>query len=654
MGDLLNNAVSGLLTYQRALSTTSHNIANVNTEGYSRQSVDIQTRSPTLLGGSFVGSGSTVDSITREYDQFNTVAVRDSSSAFYQYDKFLELISNIDNILADPEGGVSPIMQDFFSSVQDVADDPASSTARNQMINTAESLVNRFQTLDNRLEELTQNTAKDLDILVNEINSLVDQIREVNVTLEEYNAGGELSQQSADLLDKRDALIDELSTKINIQVINPDSNNLTILIGNGQTMLTGGTAFSLSAQPSVGDPTQDIIVYNGFTTTSDISGQLSGGELGGLLDFRNNALIPARNSLGRVAIGLADTFNAQHNEGMNLYDDLGGDFFSYSQPQTIPYSTNAGTAAVTTTITDISQLTIDDYTLSYDGTNWNVRSSSGNTATLAFPTDTFEGLTFNIGAGAVPGDSYTIKPTFFGSSSIAVAIDDPNLVAAAAPIRSSASLSNNGDLQISSGAMVDVTAFSANLATPGDLSSHVPVSFSFVSATQFTASEDVSLDGGATVIPAGTNITFTNGMTIDAVDGAGTPMWSVELSGTGAQTGDQFTVEANLGGSGDNRNALAFGALQTTGIFDGSTANYQEAYATLVGNIGSQAQTAEIDRSAQESLLIQAQDRKSQLSGVNLDEEAADLIKYQQAYEASARIITTAQTIFETLISSLR
>lgn len=654
MGDLLNNAVTGLLTYQRALSTTSHNIANVNTAGYSRQSVDIQTRTPTLLGGSFVGSGSAVDTIVREYNQFNTAAVRDSNSAFYQFDRYLDLIANIDNILADPEGGVSPIMQDFFSSVQDVADDPASSTARNQMIDTANSLVNRFQTLDNRLEELTLNTAKDLNILVDEVNSLVDQIREVNITLEEYNAGGELSQQSADLLDKRDALIDELSTKINIQVINPNSNNLTILVGNGQTMLTGATAFSLSAQPSVGDPTQDIIVYNGFTTTSDISGQLTGGELGGLLDFRNNVLIPSRNSLGRVAIGMADTFNDQHRQGMDLFDNLGGDFFTFSQPQTIPYSINTGAAAVTTTITDISQLTSDDYTLSFDGANWNVLSSSGSTATLTFPTDTFEGLTFNIGAGADPGDRYTIKPTFFGASTIGVAIDDPNLVAAAAPIRSSASLSNNGDLEITSGTMIDVNAFSADLPTPGDLSSLVPITFTFVSSTQFTASEDVSLDGGATVIAAGTNITFANGMTIEAVDGAGTPVWSVNLSGNSAQTGDQFTVEANLGGQGDNRNALGLGELQTMGVFDGSTANYQEAYATLVGDIGSQAQTAEVDRSAQEALLIQAQDRKSQLVGVNLDEEAADLIKYQQAYEASAQIIATAQTIFETLISSLR
>jgi len=640
MPDMLNTAVSGLLSYQRALSTTSHNVANVNTPGYSRQTVEFDTNNPSFSGGSFYGNGVRVESVARSYDQFLTLEVRDTTSTFARADRFSELAAHIDDVLADPQGGISPILADFFASVQDVADDPASSTARYAMINTAQTLASRFQGIDNRFEDLARNTRADISDTVDEINSLVTQIRDLNITLNEIAPSAVSTQQAADLLDRRDSLLDQLSQKVDITVIDERENNLSIFIGNGQTVLNGVEAFTLSTQPDVSDPSRDVIAYNGLITVYDISDNLSGGELGGLLGFRDNVLDPTRNALGRTAIGIAETFNAQMRDGIDLNGNLGQDFFSYSAPQSIAYASNTGTPTVSTVISDITAVTTDDYQLSFDGANWTLTSDSGSSASVANgapATLVFEGLTLTIdGATAVAGDRFTIKPTLAGSDSLQVITTDPATVAAALPVRSSASLNNLGDVDISAGIVTDVT--DVNLLNTATLTFDNP-------ATTLRADVDVVVGGVGYV--AGAAIPYSNNMVIDANG------WQVSLNGT-PQPGDVFTVEANLGGTGDNRNALNLANLQNAGIFDGGIASYQEDYGSLLGFVGSQAMAVNLERDTQESMLMQAIDRKSPKASVNLDEEAADLVRYQQAYEASARLISTAQTIFETLLDSVR
>jgi len=640
MADLLNNAVSGLTAFQRALSTTSHNIANVNTPGYSRQAAEFVTNPPSFFAGSYFGNGVSIASVTRAYDQFLTTEVRDSTSFFKGSQKFSELAGYIDDVLADPKGGISPMLHDFFESVQDVADDPASSTARYALINTAATLSARFQGFDQRFEELGHNTSADIRATIEEINSLVGQIRDINVALSDFAPSAASTQQSADLLDKRDALLNELAEKVDIQVIDEGENNLSIFIGNGQTMLSGSNAFSLAAQPDVGDPSRDVISYNGLINVFDISSNLSGGELGGLLDFRNNVLQPTRNALGRTAIGLAETFNAQMRDGMDLNGNLGQDFFSYDAPQSIAFSGNLGTPTVATVVSDVTALTVDNYVLDFDGANWTLTSDSGSSASVANgapATLVFEGLTLTInGATAVAGDRFTIKPTLAASGGLQVLTSDPNEIAAAAPIRSSASLNNLGSLDISAGIVTDVT--DPNLLNTATLTFDNPPT---------TLRADVDVVVGGLPYLAGAAIPFSNNMLIDANG------WQVSLNGA-PQAGDVFTVESNAGGSGDNRNALALAGLQSVGVFDGGIASLQEDYGSLVGFVGSQTLAANLERDAQESLLIQAIDRQSAKASVNLDEEAADLVRYQQAYEATARLISTAQTIFETLLNSVR
>ncbi|MDH3538034.1 MAG: flagellar hook-associated protein FlgK, partial [Gammaproteobacteria bacterium] len=448
------------------------------------------------------------------------------------------------------------------------------------------------------------------------------------------------TQQAADLLDKRDALLNQLAQKVDITVIDEGENNLSIFIGNGQTMLSNTAAFTLSAQPDISDPTRDVIAYNGLITVYDISANLKGGELGGLLDFRNNVLQPTRNALGRTAIGLAETFNAQMRDGMDLNGNLGQDFFSYSAPQSIAFASNIGTATVSTVVSDVTALTTDNYELAFDGANWTLTSDSGGSATVANgapATLVFEGLTLTInGATAVAADRFTIKPTLAGAGSLQVLTSDPAEIAAALPIRSSASLDNLGNADISAGIVTDVT--NPNLLNTATLTFDNPPT---------TLRADVDVVVGGVPYLAGAAVPFSNNMVIDANG------WQVSLSGA-AQAGDVFTLESNIGGTGDNRNALNLANLQNRGIFDGGIATYQEDYGTLVGFVGAQAQSAGIELEAQESLMFQAMDRQSSKVSVNLDEEAADLVRYQQAYEASARLISTAQILFETLLDSVR
>ena len=508
------------------------------------------------------------------------------------------------------------------------------------MINTAETLAARYQSIDSRFEELTLNTKNDVRDVVDEINLLVLQIRDINVSLNDIAPSSASTQQAADLLDRRDSLLDQLAQRVDINVIDERENNLSIFIGNGQTMLSGTEAFSLSAQPDLSDPTRDVIAYNGLITVYDISANLSGGELGGLLDFRDNVLDPTRNALGRSAIGIAETFNAQMRDGMDLNGNLGQDFFSYAAPQSIAYASNAGTATVSTVISDVTALTTADYQLSFDGANWTLTSDSGTIASVANgapATLVFEGLTLTInGAAAVAGDRFTIKPTLASADSLQVVITDPAGIAAALPIRSNASLNNLGSVDISAGVVTDVT--NVNLLNTAVLTFDNPPG---------TLRADVDVVVGGVAYAAGAAIPYSNNMVIDANG------WQVSLNGA-PQAGDIFTIEANTGGIGDNRNALNLANLQTAGVFDGGIASYQEDYGSLVGFVGSQALAANLERDAQGSLLFQAIDRKSSKAGVNLDEEAADLIRYQQAYEASARLIATAQTLFETLLNSIR
>ncbi|MDH3712544.1 MAG: flagellar hook-associated protein FlgK [Gammaproteobacteria bacterium] len=626
MSDFVNNAVTGLLSYQRTLGTISHNIANATTPGFSRQQTLLSAQPAVVRGRE--GNGVQVLDVRRHYDQFLTLQLRDTQALQSQLEAFHSQAALLDDVLADPQGGVTPALQAFFSAVQELADDPASTTARIALLNEGDALAARFHYLDDRMADQATSANQRIEGMVNEINALARSLGEINQDI--LGVGGSRAQSNPDLLDRRDQTLLELSKLVTVSAVEQADGRINVFIGSGQTLVTNDSVFTLSTFADAADASRLRIGYNGVAGSGDITDALNGGELGGVLQYSQSLLPEARNMLGRVAIALAQSFNAQHRDGMDLNGNLGGDFFSVAAPPVLGNANNIGAATVTAAVTDITQLTVQDYTLGFDGALFTLSAADGSSSVAAAgPTLTLDGITVNVAGAAAAGDSFIIRPTRIGGQTLAVAIADSDAIAAAVPITTSTALGNAGSASISTGEVLDVN-------DPNLLDT---ITLRFNSATDY----DV-LDPNGMVLAAAQP--YTSGANID-ING-----WRVQISGV-PQAGDSFTVQSNVGGISDNRNALLLGGLPTTGIIDGGTATYQEAYSSLVGSVGAQTREARVNADAQQTLFDSVQGRRESVSGVNLDEEAANLIRFQQAYQASARVIATADELFQSLLNAV-
>jgi flagellar hook-associated protein 1 FlgK len=628
MPDILRTGLSGLLAFQRALATTSHNVANVATEGYSRQVTDLATKTPQGYGSGFVGNGVDVVSVRRIYDQFAVQNLRTATANAGQSDTVANFAGQIDDIIGDPTTGISTSLQAYFNAWQDVANNPSSTASRQVLISQGQTLASRFSDASTRLDGVAQNVNDKIRADVTQINSLASQLAKLNADI--VTARSSFSGQPPnDLLDKRDTILTQLSQYTNVTTTSDSDGALNVFIGNGQALVLRNVSETLTAAPSSLDPSKLDISYSGSGGTI-ITQSLSGGELGGLFQVRDQILDPTRNQLGLVAVGLATSVNAQQAAGLDLTGQLGSDFFSVSGPQAYPRSSNTGGGSVTASISDIGALTGDEYDLRYNGSAYSLfRVSDGSSVTLTgagtvanpFIAD---GVSIVVSGAPAAGDQFRIQPTRTGASSIAAVLTDPRGIAAAGPVRASAALTNAGNATISQGDVLD--ASNANLLTT--------VSIQFLSATTY------SVNGG----PA---VAYASGGNID-VNG-----WRVQITGTPV-TGDSFTVQKNTGGVADNRNALLAAGLQNENILAGGTTSISGAFSVLVGAVGSEAQQANITRDAQATIASQAKETVSSISGVNLDEEAADLVRWQHAYQAAAQTIAVASTLFDTLIAAVR
>ena len=630
MSDLLNTAVSGLLAAQRQLATTSHNISNISTPGYSRQRVELVTQNPQAINQISLGKGVVVSDIRRTYDEFVTTQVRDATSEYSRLSMFHQLAGVVDDMLADSGGGITPVLQRFFTAAQDVAGDPNSTAARIALIDQAGALTARFGYMDDRLSALQVDLTDRTGELIGEINELAKSIYETNQDL--LAARGVSRSPPPDLLDRRDELLRQLSEKIGIQAVEQPTGAVNVFVGAGQLLVSEAEFNAVTATQNAADPSVMVVRIQSAGAAADITSSIGSGELAGVVDFRNGMIDDVRNGLGRLAVGIATLFNQQHRMGMDQNGTLGTDFFSVSGPQILPHNGNTGAATVTAANTDVSALTTDNYTAQFNGANWVLSRQDGTgSVTGAGPTLVLDGVTVTIGGGApANGDSFVIKPTALAPGAFSVAVQRPELVAAASPVRSAASSANTGNANISRSTVLDAT--NANLLNP------VTVRFN----TPATTYDLVNTTTGA-VLAAGQ--AYTSGANID-VNG-----WRIQIDGTPAPN-DTFTVESNAGGVADNTNMLALVNLQNTGAFDGGNTNFQESYSSVVATVGSTTRFTEINLNAQDALKRTLVERRESVSGVNLDEEAADLVRYQQAYQAAARTISTAQELFQTLIAA--
>ncbi len=632
---ILNIGISGLNAAQTGLSTAGHNISNATTPGFSRQQSIQSTNTPQFTGAGFIGQGTNVQTIQRVYNQYLSSQLLSAQTRLSELDTYSGEIKQIDDMLGDPSAGVATALNDFNTGVNAVSANPASIPARQAMLSSAQSLVGRFQSLDARFNEIRDGVNSQIQSTVVTINSYAQQISEMNQRIVLAQANG--PQPANDLLDQRDQLITEVGKQVRVSTVPQTDGSYSVFVGNGQPLVVGTVPFVLAALPSREDSSRLTIgvALPGGGQAGLPEALFAGGVLGGLLNFRSASLDPAQNALGRVATALAMSFNDQHRLGQDLTGALGGIFFNAPTPQVITPTApaNAGTASIAAVISGVGGLTTSDYRLAANGGgNYTLTRLSDNVNVFTATTlpRTVDGLTITLASGAaVAGDSFLIQPTRVGARDISVAITGPRSVAAAAPIRTTGALTNTGTASISSG--------SVNAPPPPNVNLTQTVTLTFN-----TPPTTFNVVGTGTGNPVG--VAYTAGGNI-SYNG-----WTLQVSGTPG-AGDVFTLSASPAGVADNRNALKLAGLQSTGIIAGGSTTFQAAYSQLVSDVGNKTREIQVTSTAQTNIFQQAQEAQQSLSGVNLDEEAANLLRYQQAFQASGKMIEIASKLFDTVLS---
>lgn len=630
---ILNTATRALQSTQLAIATTSHNIANVNTPGFRRQEAVFTTNTPLQSGSGFIGQGISVSTVRRVYSEFLERQVSQSEAQAGYLSQYLDGAKQIDNIFGDRSVGFSSAIQNFYASWNALANSPGSIPARQGVIGAANSLVTNMRGVGDYLQTMQDSVNADIGSLVAEVNTYARTIASLNDRIALAQTYDTLTPN--DLLDQRDQAVSELNELIGATVVKDASTGAyNVFLGRGYQLVGVSGALPITAKRSGFDPLRTEVFGAGGGV--QLSGDLGiiGGRLGGLLDFRSEMLDAAQNALGQIAISLAQNTNAQHQLGQDLNGVAGGLFFEDPSALAKVYRGN-GTSMVAATISDASDLTNSDYRLTYDGTSYTLlRVSDGSTWTNAslatLSTSAAQGFSLSLASGtAAAGDSFLIRPTVAGATKIGIQISDPRKVAAGAPVVAAAASANTGSAQFTQ-PVVDRASqppLNANLTNT--------VTITFDSATTF----DVA--GTGTGNPQ--NVAYTSGADI-SYNG-----WSFKISGTPA-AGDTFTISLNSGGILDNRNALAIAAMQTDKTLVGGIATLESAYTTLVGSVGNKTNEISVNEEAQTNLLAQSRLSQQSVSGVNLDEEAANLIRFQQAYQAAAKLIQASNTIFDALL----
>jgi len=635
---LFNIGLSGLNVAQNALTTTGHNFSNAATAGYTRQNTIIASAGGMYTSAGFYGQGSNTLSVQRVYDSFLTGQLRGATSASYELSTYSDQISQIDNLLADQKGGLAPLMQKFFAAVQSVSDTPADPATRQGMIAAAQALAGQIKSSSDYFKQLQSGINTQITSSVTQVNDYAKQIANLNTEITRMTAasGGHAPN---DLLDQRDQAVAKLTELVGAKVVMQDGGTYNVFIGNGQPIVMGGDSYDIKAVTSAADPSRTTIAYtlpNGSSVEAE-DGAITGGSIGGLMRFRSESLDGAQSAIGRLSLAIGETFNAQHKLGIDLNGAVGGDVFQLGSATVYANGRNTSGAVATATITKAGDLTTSDYTLKFDGTNYTLTRKSDNKVVASQPggTATFpmtigaDGFELNLDQAMNANESFEIQPTRNAAAGFGSLITDPAKIAAASPARADASTQNTGT----------VKASLSNVA-PGFTPLTGPLTVKYDSATSAYVFSDAA---GTPLAPQPTPTTTANGVdyTINGM--------TFSFNGT-PKNGDTFTLANNAGSVSDNGNMLALAKLQTAKTINGSS-SFNDAYAQLVNDVGSKAKSISIASTSQDSITDQVYTAQQSVSGVNMDEETVNLLKFQQLYQANAKVIQAASSIFDTLIS---
>ena len=643
---LLNIGTRAMQVNQVALQTAGNNIANVNTPGYSRQQVVLKTVEGQFTGGGYIGKGVDIQTIQRNFSEFLTrqsaMATATQSADNARSDKLKQL----EGIFPGGASGLGASISDMLNAFSDVANAPTDLTARSVVLTKVDETASRLRSASQSLDDLQIGVKQELDQKVTVINSLAQGIAGVNQQIARAQGSG---QPPNDLLDKRDQLVRELNQYVQTSSVPADDGTVGIFIGGSQALVLGASAATVAiGSDDFGDQLKSklTIQRNGQTTTLD-ENALGGGEVPGLLRFQNTDLAEGRNLLGRLTMAVTETMNAQHKLGLDLDGKVGGNLFSptvFTGSNVLtpvsPAVVNAGTGVLTLSISDSTQFAASDYDVNFTGAATGTITRRSDGMVVNFPQvppttapilATLDGLNISLGGAPAAGDRFLIKPYSTSASNVTSVFSTPRALAVASPVAGLMGSGNTGSMQ------------QLSLAARSNPPANVPVTLTFTGPNTYTRSDYVG-----PLSP----FTYTPGQAIEGTVPATTPLseWSLTLQGS-PNAGDTFTVEANPYPTTSAGNASAMLNLRDKAVFDGAALT--DGYAGLMSQIGIRVQSAGYAAQVSDTIAVNLERDRTSVSGVNLDEEASKLLQFQQAYQASAKMIQIANNIFDTLMQSM-
>ncbi len=786
MADLLSTGISGVRTYQRALATVGNNIANVDTEGYSRQRVEIAQSASSSEGSLNIGNGARAVRVQRSYDNFVVENLRSSQSQLNKHQATLEYVTQLENILADKQLSLSTSMDGFFAAVQEVSLSPSSVAARQNMLNVAESTVAQFTSVGTQLSLIEENSYSDLTGQVSSLNQLADQLASVNASLNRVNS---LDKQPNELLDRRDTLIQDMSKLLRVHVVEKNNGAVDIHIGDvasGQYLVKDKTASTLGIDRSAANPDEAVLMLDPYMSPQKVT-QVVGGSIAGISEFRQNSLTILRDELDTLTQVFVGEVNDTHALGIDAQGNFGGELFSLGNIYTVTPGLNKGTGFVTVSAVPnakIEKLTME---LSYSDSQklWTLTDTVSKEAVTGSSELTMGGVKFTLTGVPKDADTFSLTSTKRPIDALQVSVTEHTTIASGGAVSVARATTNtSGTKMILNGyvkptvAVADTTMDTAlrnniaqvaasSIAASNNVAFVIPANTQdsqFYSTEQndssdikmqvftragkqlygsaLTSSEQTALitSGNGFSATAAYDSTYNNqtgsnaymdaSVTVANADSGDTRDYFalagslkedllVFVTGTGAaevsgqwgnvaevdvreqlrqnidiqfaadassyvltdsttntniasgtytagntiehngwtvsfdapiQANDKFSVRGNSAQAGDNRNLLKLIELQDNKDIFSGRGDFTEVYTDIIGDLGYSVVQSAVSRDAQQIIFDQAQAKRDETSAVSLDEEAADMLRYQQAYQASAQIISTATKLFDTIL----
>lgn len=620
-----------------ALQTTSNNIANANTAGYSRQTAMVADAPSQFTGSGFIGSGVKVTTIARAYNSFLTTQAVGTASTAAADSARLGQLTQLQGVFPIGSGGLGAAAGNFLNAFVDVANNPSDSSARQVVISQAQQLASNFASAGDQLSSIQSGLSQTVKTSVASLNDMAKQVASLNSQISSLRGSGQPPNQ---LLDQRDQLVTKIASMINVTAIPADDGSVGLFIAGGQNLVLGNNANTVNAVADTFDPAKVMLTMTtGSTSTSIPSNSLSGGSISGLLNFQNNDLTAANNLLGQLATSISSATNQQQALGLNLGQpaSAGAPIFSVGTPLALAASNNTGNATLSVTVSDGTQVQASDYSMKFDGSQYAITRNSDNSTVAGSPFSAaqmaagvqFDGVDLKLtGGAAASGDRFLLQPVGQAAQNMSAVLSNPNGIAAASPFTGSVGVSNTGTATIAS-----LTA--VNPSYNGTLGA----SFAFTDNA------------------GGYSYTMSDGTTGTGQWKAGTPIslngFQMSLSGV-PKSGDTITVSPTQSVTSNNGNAVAFSNLGTATIVasagGGVAQSITDGYASALANIGVRVQGGQSASTASTAAATQAETSRSNNAGVNLDEEAAKLIQFQQSYQAAAKILQVAQQIFDSML----